>query len=71
MTATLRPFEQPATEVLPGANADIGEVRQAAGQQLVRWKLRAAHPATTRTVRDAAEVLVRTCEDVLAQVGPE
>ena len=54
-----------------GANADIGEVRQAAGQQLVRWKLRAAHPATTRTVRDAAEILVRTCEKVLAQVGPE
>ncbi|HZE00986.1 MAG TPA: hypothetical protein VE155_04390, partial [Pseudonocardiaceae bacterium] len=50
-----------------GANADIGEVRQAAGQQLVRWKLRAAHPATTRTVRDAAEVLVRTCKEVLAQ----
>ncbi len=40
-------------------------------QQLVRWKLRAAHPATTRTVRDAAEVLVRTCEKVLAQVDPE
>jgi signal transduction histidine kinase len=54
-----------------GANADNGEVRQAAGQQLVRWKLRAAHPATTRTVRDAAEVLVRTCEKVLAQVDPE
>ncbi|MGA9311389.1 MAG: ATP-binding protein [Pseudonocardiaceae bacterium] len=54
-----------------GANADIGEVRQAAGQQLARWQLRAAHPATTRAVRDAAEVLVRTCEELLAQVGTE
>ncbi|MFZ2116539.1 MAG: hypothetical protein WAU83_08420, partial [Pseudonocardiaceae bacterium] len=54
-----------------GADADIGEVRQAAGQQLARWQLRAAHPATTRAVRDAAEVLVRTCEELLAQVGTE
>lgn len=54
-----------------GANADIGEVRQAAGQQLARWQLRASHPATTRAVRDAAEVLVRTCEELLSQVGPE
>ena len=54
-----------------GADADIGEVRQAAGQQLARWQLRAAHPATTRAVRDAAEVLARTCEELLAQVGTE
>lgn len=54
-----------------GANADIGEVRQAAGQQLARWQLRASHPATTRAVRDAAEVLVRTCEELLTQVGTE
>ncbi len=58
----------PRTRFGLGANADIGEVRQAAGQQLARWQRRAAHPATTRAVRDAAEVLVRTCEEVLAQV---
>jgi signal transduction histidine kinase len=52
-----------------GADADIGEVRQAGCQQLARWQRRASHPATTRAVRDAAEVLVRTCEELLAQVG--
>ncbi|HEX5345683.1 MAG TPA: ATP-binding protein, partial [Pseudonocardiaceae bacterium] len=62
---------EPRTRFGLGANADIGEVRQAAGQQLTRWQLRAAHPATTRAVRDAAEVLVRTCEELLAQVGTE
>ncbi|MGH3529985.1 MAG: sensor histidine kinase, partial [Pseudonocardiaceae bacterium] len=60
---------EPRARVGLGANAEIGEVRQAAGQQLARWQLRAAHPATTRAVRDAAEVLVRTCEELLAQVG--
>ncbi|MGH3781520.1 MAG: sensor histidine kinase [Pseudonocardiaceae bacterium] len=54
-----------------GADADIGEVRRAAGQQLARWQHRALHPATTRAVRDAAEVLARTCEELLAQVDPD
>jgi signal transduction histidine kinase len=52
-------------------DADDGEVRQAAGQQLARWQRRASHPATTRAIRDAAEVLVRTCEKLLAHVGTE
>jgi histidine kinase/DNA gyrase B/HSP90-like ATPase/histidine kinase len=52
-----------------GANASTDEVRQAGCQQLARWQRRASHPATTRAVRDAAEILVRTCEELLAQVG--
>ncbi len=51
-----------------GAEADIDEVRQAGRQQLARWQRRACHPATTRAVRDAAEVLAQTCEELLAQV---
>ena len=51
------------------ADADTTQVRLAAGQQLARWQRRASHPASTRAVRDAAEVLVRTCERLLGQSG--
>jgi len=51
------------------ADADTTQVRLAAGLQLDRWQRRASHPASTRAVRDAAEVLVRTCERLLAQAG--
>ncbi|WP_033263233.1 dynamin family protein [Amycolatopsis vancoresmycina] len=40
-------------------------VRQALGAQLLRWQRRAEHPAAPREVRDAARVLVRTCEGIL------
>lgn len=53
------------------AGADTAELRQAAGQQLAHWQHRASHPASTRAVRDAAEVLARTCELTLTQLGPE
>ncbi|MGH3765640.1 MAG: ATP-binding protein [Pseudonocardiaceae bacterium] len=53
------------------SDAGTGEVRQAAGRQLAHWQRRASHPASTRAVRDAAEVLVQTCEELLAQVGHE
>lgn len=52
------------------AEADIAEVRRAAEQQLARWRRRASHPASTRAVRDAAEVLVQTCERLLACPEP-
>ncbi|MBV8995667.1 MAG: hypothetical protein JO287_18645 [Pseudonocardiales bacterium] len=51
------------------ADADTTQLRQAAGQQLARWQRRASHPASTRAVRDAAEVLIRTCERLLTQPG--
>jgi hypothetical protein len=47
----------------PGAGRDA--VRQALGDQLLRWQRRAEHPASPRDVRDAARVLVRTCEGIL------
>ncbi len=53
------------------ADADTTEVRRVARQQLAHWHRRAFHPASTRAVRDAAEVLVQTCELLLSQAGTE
>lgn len=49
------------------AEAENAEVRRAAGVQLVRWQRHATHPASTRAVRDAADTLVRTCEELLSR----
>ncbi len=62
---------QPWARLGLGADADTGEMRLAARVQLARWQHRASHPASTRAVRHTAEVLVRTCEELLAQVGTE
>lgn len=53
------------------ADADANAVRQAAERQLARWRRRASHPGSSRAVRDAAEVLVQTCEELLAQASTE
>jgi signal transduction histidine kinase len=50
------------------ADANPREVRRAAELELDRWQRRASHPASTRAIRDAAEILVRTCEELLTQV---
>jgi signal transduction histidine kinase len=52
-------------------DAGTAEVRQIAGQQRERWQRRASHPASTRAVRDAAEVLTLTCEQLLTQISTE
>nr|WP_255426980.1 ATP-binding protein [Pseudonocardia sp. C8] len=51
-----------------GLPEDAGpeDVCRAAEHELARWRHLAAHPAATRAVRDAAPVLVRTCERLLA-----
>lgn len=46
-------------------NAGRAAVRQTVGAQLLRWQRRAEHPASPRDVREAARVLVRTCEGIL------
>jgi signal transduction histidine kinase len=46
------------------------DVRRAAQEQLGVWRARAAHPASTRTVRDAALVLAGVCEELLAETDP-
>jgi signal transduction histidine kinase len=60
---------QPWSRLGLPAHTDPCEVRQAAERQLDRWQRRASHPASTRAIRDAAEILVRTCEELLTQVG--
>jgi hypothetical protein len=47
-------------------DAPAAEVRRAAQDQLAVWRARAAHPASSRGVRDAALVLAGACEAVLA-----
>jgi hypothetical protein len=32
----------------------------------MHWQRLASHPATTSAVRDAARILVRTCEELLS-----
>jgi hypothetical protein len=60
---------QPWSRLGLQADTDPCEVRQAAERQLELWQRRASHPASTRAIRDAAEILVRTCEELLTQVG--
>ncbi|MFN2533882.1 MAG: sensor histidine kinase [Pseudonocardiaceae bacterium] len=60
---------EPRARLGLAADADTTQLRLAAGQQLARWQRRASHPASTRAVRDAAEILVRTCERLLTQAG--
>ncbi len=62
---------QPWARLGLGGDADTGEMRLAAWVALARWQHRASHPASTRTVRHVAEVLVRTCEELLAKIGTE
>jgi hypothetical protein len=47
-------------------DADAGAVRAAAAEQLARWQRRAESPMASREVADAARLLVRTCEAMLA-----
>jgi signal transduction histidine kinase len=53
------------------ADTDTDTVRHAAERALAHWQRRAFHPGSTRAARDAAEMLVQTCEELLAQVNSE
>ncbi|MCE0768537.1 dynamin family protein [Pseudonocardia kujensis] len=79
----LSPDEASGAELLLGASgtdarsrlglaADAGpeQVRKAAADQHLRWQLRAEHPASPREVRQAARLLVRSCEGILGGLGP-
>ncbi|GAA4778901.1 hypothetical protein GCM10023200_09970 [Actinomycetospora chlora] len=61
------------TPVRLGLAPDAGpeDVRRAAGEQLATWRSRAAHPASSRGVRDAATVLAGACEAVLVETTVE
>jgi hypothetical protein len=59
-------YDEPLARLGLTADADPDQVRQAACEQLAHWQRLASHPASTTTVRGAAEVLIRTCEELLA-----
>jgi signal transduction histidine kinase len=62
---------EPSARLGLPADADADAVRQAAARQLDHWQCRASHPGVTRAVRDAAEVLVQTCEELLTRTSPQ
>jgi hypothetical protein len=50
-------------------DADTGTQRAAAADALTRWRKRAANPLATRATTDACEVVVRSCEGLLARLA--
>jgi signal transduction histidine kinase len=50
------------------ADATGEELRAAAAAQPARWRELAAHPVASTRVREAAQVLVRTCEQIVVEV---
>ncbi|MGH8904735.1 MAG: dynamin family protein, partial [Egibacteraceae bacterium] len=51
------------------AGADAGELRRGALEALGRWQRRTESPLSPRAVADAARVVVRTCEGLLAALA--
>jgi len=47
-------------------DADAATLRAAATEALTRWRRRAENPVSVRAVADAARVIVRTCEGIIA-----
>jgi hypothetical protein len=50
------------------ADATVEQLRVEAARQPVRWRELAAHPVASTRLRDAAQVLVRTCEQLATEV---
>jgi hypothetical protein len=51
------------------AESDAATIHAAATEALARWRRRAEHPMVTRAAADAAYVVVRSCEGLLAPPG--
>ena len=51
-------------------DAGAAEVLAAGRRQIARWRRRAEHPLSDRAVKDAAAVLVRTCEGIVVDGTP-
>jgi hypothetical protein len=56
----------PAQRLGLAAGAEPDELRATALEALVRWRRRAESPMSSRAVTDAARVVVRSCEGILA-----
>jgi hypothetical protein len=60
----------PVTRLAVDPQCPSDELHHAAIAALVQWQRRAEHPSSTRDVREAARVLVRTCEGLVLGVQP-
>ncbi|MGQ0624318.1 MAG: dynamin family protein [Sporichthyaceae bacterium] len=49
--------------------ATAAEIREGATEAMTRWRRRAENPASTRAAADAARVIVRSCEGVIAALS--
>ncbi|MGQ0629733.1 MAG: dynamin family protein [Sporichthyaceae bacterium] len=49
--------------------ASTGEIREGATEAMTRWRRRAENPAATRGAADAARVIVRSCEGIIAALS--
>jgi hypothetical protein len=56
----------PAARLGLPAEADAGTIATAARTTLARWQDRAINPMSTRVITEAARILARTCEGILA-----
>ena len=57
--------QTPSARVGLPDEAPSAEIAAAAHDQLTRWRRRAEHPLSDRAIKDAAAVLVRTCEGIV------
>ena len=60
----------PATRLGLDPQSPSGDLYRAAITALTQWQRRAEHPSSTRDVREAARVLVRTCEGLVLGTQP-
>jgi signal transduction histidine kinase len=61
----------PAARLALPPEADTEAVAASAAAELARWRRRALHPTATADLRTVAEVVVRTCEHLLADARGE
>ncbi|HEY1968897.1 MAG TPA: ATP-binding protein, partial [Pseudonocardia sp.] len=59
--------DSPAARLGLAIDADPAAIQLAAAHQLAQWQRIASHPVTTGAVREAADFLIRTCEELLAR----
>jgi hypothetical protein len=60
---------RPATRLGLDPDTDAGELRAAAADARKRWQVRAESPLSDPVVADAARVVVRSCDGLLAALA--
>jgi hypothetical protein len=60
---------EPTVRLGLGPDAGPDEIRVRLEESIQRWRRRSENPLTSREVADAARVLVRSCEGMLADLG--